>query len=254
MILQLTPNQWSQVIDSYVLCMLGLFAAAFYGLATQSRLLFRYRHIMVLAALLCLIDVASYLQLILTFTKATTDNAVLLSTGNLGFSNISRYSVWVIAVPLQVNILISVLMFDTKLARSLKRRSTIMIIGVMLSGFLGENWPQYKVIFGCASTIVFIFVIALLFKPFQSSLDSQTDEVASLFRQLRLYVINLWCTYPALYFLSFAHTFTSRAATFFVAQQVILAIVDLISKAYFALQIFKIAQLKSISDGMPDLH
>jgi len=162
--------------------------------------------------------------LILTFTKATTDNAVLLSTGNLGFSNISRYSVWVIAVPLQVNILISVLMFDTKLARSLKRRSTIMIIGMMLSGFLGENWPQYKVIFGCASTIVFIVVI------------------------------NLWCTYPALYFLSFAHTFTSRAATFFVAQQVILAIVDLISKAYFALQIFKIAQLKSISDGMPDLH
>ncbi|CAB4715382.1 unannotated protein [freshwater metagenome] len=251
MVLKLTATAWSLVTNGYLLAIMALLATAIYGLSTQSRILFKYRSVVVLAAIMCVIDALSYGQLFSTFLSASTGNNLSIGSGHSSFSNTTRYAAWIITVPLQIVILVGVLGLKGKISAALKSRLIPAIVIMMSLGYIGEASDPLKITVGILSTLLFLYIIYLLIKPFESLLIEQSPDVQIQFRRLRLIIISLWCTYPLFYYLASESALAASENYSFIAQQTLFVVVDLLSKCYFSIQIFKIAHLKSVEDGMP---
>ena len=252
MLIQFSGTQWSAIANSFELIALTLLATAIYGFVTQSRVLFKYRNIMALASVMCLIDFISYAKLLLSFVSASDGNNVLFGAGNSTFDFSVRYVAWVICVPLQVAILIKLVAPDKRIATSLNKKSIPAVVIMMLLGYLGELNSQFIIILGLFSAIVFLYVLWSIFSPFKTLLTQLSTEVRHQFIRLRLLMVSLWCIYPILYFLNCSNELYLESPNFLVAQQLILVVADLLSKAYFSLEVFKIARMKSNEEGFPN--
>lgn len=251
MLIQFSGAQWSAISDGFQLTALTLLATAIFGFTTQSRVLFKYRNIVVLASVMCLIDFISYAKLFLSFMSASEGNSVLFGAGNSTFDYSFRYVAWVICVPLQVAILIKLIATNRRIATSLVRRSVPAVVIMMILGYLGEVNSKLILILGILSSIVFLYVLWSIFSPLKALLAEQSEDVRQRFIRLRLVMVSLWCIYPILYFLNLSNELYLESSNFLVAQQLILVTADLLSKAYFSLEVFKITRMKSTEEGFP---
>ena len=251
MLIQFSGTQWSLITNSFELCAITLLATAIFGLTTQSRVLFKFRSLIVLASVMCLIDFISYAQLLFSFISASDGNNVLFGAGHSTFDYSVRYIAWIICVPLQVTIMIKLFAANKRIASSLIRRSVPAVVIMMILGYLGEINSHLFLILGLASSIVFLYVLWVIFSPLKTSLTELSTEVRSRFKRLRLLTVFLWCIYPILYFLNYTKEAFLGTSNFLVAQQLILVAADLIAKAYFSLEVFRITRMKSAEEGFP---
>ncbi len=251
MLIHFSGNQWSAITDNFELIALILLATAIYGFVTQSRVLFKYRNIVALASVMCLIDSISYAKLLVSFISASDENNVLFGVGHSSFDYSVRYAAWIICVSLQVTIMIKLVAANKRISSSLIRRSVPAVATMMILGYLGEMNSQYILSLGLLSSIVFFYVLWSIFSPFKVLLAEQSEEVQNRFKRLRLLIVFLWCVYAILYFLNSTKASFLDTSNFLVAQQLILAFSDLISKAYFSLEVFKITRMKSAEEGFP---
>lgn len=251
MLIYFSGTQWSAITDSFELIALTLLATSIFGFTTQPRVLFKYRNIVVLASAMCLIDFISYSKLLFSFISASDGNNVLFGTGHSSFDYAVRYIAWVICVPLQVTILIKLVAPNKTIATSLIKRAVPAVVIVMLLGYLGEMNSRYILSLGLLSSIVFLYVLWSIFSPFKVLLAEQSEEVQNRFKRLRSLMVFLWCVYPILYFLNCTKASFLDTSNFLVAQQLILVLADLGSKAYFSFEVFKITRMKSAAEGFP---
>lgn len=251
MLIQFSGTQWSAITDGFQLTALTLLATAILGFITQSRVLFKYRNIVGLASVMCLIDFISYAKLLLSFMSTSEGNSVLFGAGNSTFDYSARYIAWVICVPLQVTIMIKLIATNKRIATSLVRRSVPAVVIMMILGYLGEVNSKLILILGVLSSIVFLYILWSIFSPFKALLTELSEDVRHRFIRLRLAVVCLWCIYPILYFLNWSNELYLESSNFLVAQQLILVTADLLSKAYFSLEVFKITRMKSTEEGFP---
>lgn len=251
MLIQFSGTQWSAITDAFQLISLTLFATAIYGFVTQSRVLFKYRNVVALASVMCLIDFISYAKLLVSFISASDGNDVLFGAGNSTFDYSARYIAWVICVPLQVAILIKLIATNKRIATSLTKRSVPAVVIMMILGYLGEVNSKLILILGILSSIVFLYVLWSIFPPFKALLAELSEDLRQRIIRLRSVMVSLWCIYPILYFLNCSNELYLESSNFLVAQQLILVTADLLSKAYFSIQVFKITRMKSAEEGFP---
>ena len=251
MLIQFSGTQWSLITNSFELCAITLLAAAIFGLTTQSRVLFKYRSLIVLASVMCLIDFISYAQLLFSFISSSVGNDVLFGAGHSSFDYSSRYIAWIICLPIQATLLIKLVATDQRAAILLQKKTLPGLIFMLLLGYIGETNSQFLLPFGLLSMIVFIYVIWSIYPPFKPLLEKLSSEVKLRYRRIRALMVLLWCIYPVLYFLNSSSGFNLDSSNFLVFQQLLLVAADLLSKAYFSLEIFRIARMKSTEEGLP---
>lgn len=251
MLIQFSGTQWSLVTNSFLLCAIALLATAIFSITTQSRVLYRYRNIIVLASVMCLIDFMSYIHLLFSFISASVGNDVLFGVGHSAFDHSSRYIAWIICVPIQATLLIKLVATDQRAANLLQKKTLPSLIIMLLLGYIGEINSQFLLPFGLLSMIVFAYVIWSIYLPFKPLLEKQSKDVRLRFTRLRALMVLLWCIYPVLYFLNSSSALNLDSSNFLAFQQLLLVATDLLSKAYFSLEIFKIARMKSTEEGLP---
>jgi bacteriorhodopsin len=250
-LIEFSGTQWSAITDNFELIALTLLATAIYGFATQSRVLFKYRNIVALASVMCLIDFISYAKLLVSFISASDGNNVLFGAGHSTFDYSVRYVAWIICVPIQVTIIIKLVAANKSIASSLIRRAVPAVVIMMILGYLGEINSRLILILGLAASIVFLYVLWVIFSPLKTLLHELSEDVRRRFIRLRLLMVILWCIYPILYFLNASKGLNLESSNFLVAQQLILVAADLMSKAYFSFEVFKITRMKSAEEGLP---
>ena len=251
MLIHLSSNQWSLITNSFELCAIALLATAIYVLTMQSRVLFKYRNMIALASVMCLIDFISYVQLLFSFVSASVGNDVLIGVGHSAFDHSSRYVSWIICLPIQATLLIKLVASNQRAATLLQRRTLPALIIVLLLGYIGEINSQFLLPVGLLSMVVFTFAVWSIFILLDPLLEELSTNVSLRYRRIRALMVFLWCIYPALYFLNSSSGLNTDLSNFLVVQQIIMVATDLLSKAYFSLEIFKIARLKSNEEGLP---
>lgn len=251
MLIHFSGTQWSAITENFELIALTLLATAIYGFVTQSRVLFKYRNIVVLASVMCLIDSISYANLLVSFMSASDGNNVLFGAGHSSFDYSDRYVAWIICVPLQVTIMIKLVAANKRIASSHIGRSVPAVVIMMILGYLGEINSQLILILGLAFSIVFLYVLWMIFSPLKSQLLELSENVRRRYIRLRLLMVSLWLISPILYFLNTSNELNLESSNFLVAQQLTLVAADLLSKAYFSFEVFKITRMKSAEEGFP---
>jgi bacteriorhodopsin len=249
---QLTNGQFSTVYNILSLATAALLFTAIYMLAAQPRVLPRYRHAVLVGAIVCGIAAFFYFQVLDSFRAAFVSNGegTYTQVPGASFNEAYRYVDWLLTVPLLLVELVIVLAFVKELQTSLLRRLIPASLLMVALGYVGEisDTDLQRHIFGLAASIPFAFIVYVLFIELTRSLEQQPPVVRQTVRRVRLLLFASWGFYPIAYLLPLLDI---SGADAWVGKQVGYTIADIASKAIYGLLIFKIARLKSFADD-PD--
>lgn len=246
---QLTKGQFDTVYNVLSLAIAALLFTGIYMLAAQPRVLPRYRHAVVIGAIVCGIATFFYFQVLDSFRVAFVRNGQGIYTQAPGasFNEAHRYVDWLLTVPLLLVELVIVLAFAKELQASLLRRLIPASLLMIAVGYLGEisGTNVQRNILGLAATIPFAYIVYVLFIELTRSLELQPPTVRQTVRRMRLLLFASWGFYPIAYLLPLLDI---RGADAWAGKQVGYTVADIASKAVYGLLIFKVARLKSFAD------
>jgi bacteriorhodopsin len=246
---QLTKGQFDTVYNVLSLAIAALLFTGIYMLAAQPRVLPRYRHAVVIGAIVCGIATFFYFQVLDSFRVAFVRNGQGIYTQAPGasFNEAHRYVDWLLTVPLLLVELVIVLAFAKELQASLLRRLIPASLLMIAVGYLGEisGTNVQRNMLGLAATIPFAYIVYVLFIELTRSLELQPPTVRQTVRRMRLLLFASWGFYPIAYLLPLLDI---RGADAWAGKQVGYTVADIASKAVYGLLIFKVARLKSFAD------
>jgi bacteriorhodopsin len=246
---QLTKGQFDTVYNALSLAIAALLFTGIYMLAAQPRVLPRYRHAVVIGAIVCGIATFFYFQVLDSFRVAFVRNGqgIYTQAPGVSFNEAHRYVDWLLTVPLLLVELVIVLAFAKELQASLLRRLIPASLLMIAVGYLGEisGTNVQRNILGLAATIPFAYIVYVLFIELTRSLELQPPTVRQTVRRMRLLLFASWGFYPIAYLLPLLDI---RGADAWAGKQVGYTVADIASKAVYGLLIFKVARLKSFAD------
>jgi len=245
----LTDLQFSAVYNILSLGLAAMLATTAFMLASQKRVLPRYRQALVVSAMVTLIAAYHYFRIFESFKHAfegTTGNNP--HAYNVGY----RYVDWFLTVPLLLVETVMVLaLVQADRSRMLSRlvpASALMII-LGYPGDAGEKWFGLGApVWGALSTIPFLYILYILFVELGKSLQRQSERVRVFVRNLRLLLLGTWGVYPISFILNMNSDPNSPNWNSFMARELGYSIADILAKCAFGLMIYAIARTKSFED------
>jgi bacteriorhodopsin len=236
---QLTFGQFDAVYNVLSFALVSMIFATIFMLASQRRVLQRYRASLVISATVTGIAAYHYWRIFDSFEAAYYEGTP--------FNEAYRYVDWILTVPLLLVETVAVLALAKSVSSSLLTRLIPASALMIILGYPGEITSEIgpKLIWGALSTIPFIYILYILFVELGKSLGRQPEGVAKEVQGLRLTLLATWGFYPIAYLFP-VMGFEGNLA--FVFRQYGYSIADVLAKAVFGLVIYKIARLKSFAD------
>ncbi len=249
----LTKGQFDTVYNFLSLAIAAQLFTTIFLLASQRRVLPRYRQALVISATVTGIAAYHYFRIFNSFNEAFTTDAVggkgmYSQAVGYSFNEGYRYVDWLLTVPLLLTELVVVLALAKKLQASLLARlipaSALMIALGYPGEISGDNMTRN--VWGLLSTIPFLYILYVLFVELTKSLDRQPESVKSTVSNLRILLFATWGVYPIAYLLPIY--FGGTGADAWVGKQIGYSLADILAKCLYGLLIYKIARLKSFAD------
>ncbi len=250
---ELTHSQFDTVYNLLSFSIAAQLFTAIFLLATQGRVLARYRQAVVISAIVCGIAAYHYFRIFDSFKQAFVTTArggrgTYVQAAGQSFNEAYRYVDWFLTVPLLLAELVVVLALARKLQNSLLYRlipASALMIGLGYPGEIsGDN--VVRNVFGLLSTIPFLYILYVLFVELTRSLDRQPEAVRNTVSRIRFLLLATWGVYPIAYIIPLYASHAGAAA--WVAKQGGYSIADILAKCLYGLLIYKIARLKSKDD------
>ncbi|WP_123537278.1 bacteriorhodopsin [Halosimplex salinum] len=151
-----------------------------------------------------------------------------LTTASGSVVYVPRYVDWLLTTPIHVAVIALVVGASTALVA---RLATLQALTVVF-GFVGAtlsaplNWLLYLV-----GSVCFAAVVYLLFTDAEALAAEESDDVASLFRKLRSFVVVLWLVYPVIWVLAPAGVGLMDTET----SALVVTYIDVVAKVGFGL-------------------
>ena len=235
-----------------------MLACTVYTLIGQGRVLPKYRSALVMSSMVTLIAGYHYFRIFNSFNESSVKNVVSIGSSHGSFNEAYRYVDWILTVPLLLVEVVAVLALAKAASKSLMERLVPASAAMIILGYPGEISTNIstKLLFGGLSTILFLFILYVLFVELGKSLDRQPEGVAVTIGRLRLLLTATWSVYPISYLIPILvkHPSAAEAASLFTARQIGYTVADVLAKCVFGLTIYKIARMKSDAEGMADVH
>ena len=235
-----------------------MLACTVYTLVVQGRVLPKYRSALVMSSMVTLIAGYHYFRIFNSFNESSVKNVVSIGSSHGSFNEAYRYVDWILTVPLLLVEVVAVLALAKAASKSLMERLIPASAAMIILGYPGEISTNIstKLLFGGLSTILFLFILYVLFVELGKSLDRQPEGVAGTIGRLRLLLTVTWSVYPISYLIPILvkHPSAAQAASLFTARQIGYTVADVLAKCVFGLTIYKIARMKSDAEGMADVH
>jgi bacteriorhodopsin len=250
---ELTRSQFDTVYNVLSFSVAAQLFTAIFLLATQARVLARYRQAVVISAIVCGIAAYHYFRIFDSFrgafvTTAQGGRGTYVQAVGQSFNEAYRYVDWFLTVPLLLTELVVVLALSRKLQNSLLYRlipASALMIGLGYPGEIsGDN--VVRNVFGLLSTIPFLYILYVLFVELTRSLDRQPAAVRNTVGGIRFLLLATWGVYPIAYIIPLYASHAGAAA--WVAKQGGYSVADILSKCLYGLLIYRIARLKSMDD------
>lgn len=250
---ELSQAQFDTVFNFLSLVIASMLFTTIFMLASQRRVLPRYRQALVISAIVTGIAAYHYFRIFDSFKHAFVTDAVggrgtYVQAAGQQFNEGYRYVDWLLTVPLLLTELVVVLALAKKLQASLLVRlipASALMIALGYPGELSGDITTRNV-WGLLSTIPFLYILYVLFVELTKSLDRQPESVRSTVSQLRILLFATWGVYPIAYILPIY--FPGSGASGWVGMQIGYSLADILAKCLFGLLIYKIARLKSFAD------
>jgi len=248
--LELTANQWNTLYNVFSFGLISMLACTVYTLVSQSRVLPKYRHALVLSSMVTFIAGYHYWRIFDSF-KDASDGYMVATTGPDSFNEGYRYVDWLLTVPLLLVEVIAVLALAKAVASSLINRLVPAAVAMIALGYPGEISTDdgTKILWGFLSTIPFLYILYVLFVELGKSLDRQPAGVAATVGRLRWLLLATWGVYPISYLFPLLNITGTDA---FKYRQIGYTVADVLAKCVFGLTIYKIAKMKSAAEGMSE--
>ena len=249
----LTQSQFNTVYNVLSFAIAAQLFTTIFLLASQGRVLARYRQAVVISAIVTGIAAYHYFRIFDSFkaayvTQAQGGHGTYVQAAGQSFNEGYRYVDWLLTVPLLLTELIVVLALARKLQTSLLYRlipaSALMIALGYPGEISGDN--GLRNIFGLLSTIPFLYILYVLFVELTRSLDRQPEAVRTTVSRMRILLLATWGVYPLAYIIPLYASNLGAGA--WVAKQGGYSIADILAKALYGLLIYKIARVKSYAD------
>jgi bacteriorhodopsin len=243
--LELTANQWNTLYNVFSFGLISMLACTVYTLVSQSRVLPKYRHALVLSSMVTFIAGYHYWRIFDSF-KDASDGYMVATTGPDSFNEGYRYVDWLLTVPLLLVEVIAVLALAKAVASSLINRLVPAAVAMIALGYPGEISTDdgTKILWGVLSTIPFLYILYVLFVELGKSLDRQPAG-----GRLRWLLLATWGVYPISYLFPLLNITGTDA---FMYRQIGYTVADVLAKCVFGLTIYKIAKMKSAAEGMSE--
>ena len=249
----LTKAQFDTVYNFFSLTIAAQLFTSIFLLASQRRVLPRYRQALVMSAIVCAIAAYHYFRIFDSFKAAFVSDAkgangdYVQAVGE-SFNEGYRYVDWLLTVPLLLAELVVVLALARKLQNSLLMRLIPASALMIALGYPGEisSDNMTRNVWGLLSTIPFLYILYVLFVELTKSLDRQPEAVRDTVSKMRILLFATWGVYPIAYLLPIYFGHTGAAA--WVAKQGGYSIADILAKCLYGLLIYRIARLKSFAD------
>ena len=256
--LDLSNAQWSSLYNIFSFGLISMLACTVYTLVGQGRVLAKYRSALVMSSMVTFIAGYHYFRIFNSFNEASIKNVVSVGSSHGSFNEAYRYVDWILTVPLLLVEVVAVLALAKAVSNSMMARLVPASAAMIILGFPGEISSDIstKLLFGGLSTIFFLYILYVLFVELGKSLDRQPEGVAATIGKLRLLLTATWCVYPISYLIPILvrHPSAAEAANLFTARQIGYTVADVLAKCVFGLTIYKIARMKSVAEGMVEVH
>jgi len=250
---ELSQAQFDTVYNFLSLVIASMLFTTIFMLASQRRVLPRYRQALVISSIVTGIAAYHYFRIFDSFKAAFVTDAVggkgtYVQAAGQSFNEGYRYVDWLLTVPLLLTELVVVLALAKKLQASLLVRLIPASALMIALGYPGEISADTATrnIWGLLSTIPFLYILYVLFVELTKSLDRQPESVRSTVSQMRILLFATWGVYPIAYILPIY--FPGSGASGWVGMQIGYSLADILAKCLFGLLIYKIARLKSFAD------
>ena len=245
----LTDGQFNAIYNMLSLGLAAMLATTVFMLASQKRVLPRYRQALVVSAMVTFIAGYHYFRIFESFKHAFEGT---MANDPFAYNVGYRYVDWLLTVPLLLTETVMVLaLAKAERSRMLNRlvpASALMII-LGYPGDAGLKWFGLSApVWGALSTIPFIFILYVLFVELTKSLAKQSKDVRGTVSRLRLLLIGTWGVYPISFILNMNADSANPNWDTFLAREVGYTIADILAKCAFGLTIYKIARMKSFED------
>ncbi len=255
---QTSFNRWQYevILYSFVVATFALFAAGLFSLATSKEVSKRYRTAALASTCVCWVAALAYVALSLVWLLQYTSNAAgTLYTPDPGTTVTTlRYMDWTVTVPILVIELLAVC--------TLARQSSVMTrFWAMSAAFLmiitgyfgviaigqGQATNLSYAVWGAISTVFFIALYILLYKPYKATVASVTPTTATSLRNSVILLGSLFGVYPLVYLIPFWAS--DGDAGWATTTQLAFTAADIAAKAGFGLLIHKVAKLRTAEDA-----
>lgn len=234
------------VYNMFSFTIASMLAAFVFFWMAQSHVAPKYRMSLIVSGLVVGIAAYHYFRILHSW------DAYQAGTGD--FNDAYRYVDWLLTVPLLLVELVLVLGLSKEKNAALLPKLVIAAAAMIALGYPGEILPASEKatmfgaygLWGTLSSIPFVYIVWTLWGELGKAMESHSERVNVLLRNIRLLLLATWGFYPIVYCLPFLGFDASSAET---AVQVGYSIADVLAKAGYGVMIYAIAKAKSDADG-----
>jgi bacteriorhodopsin len=246
----LSSGEFATVYNLLSLVIASMLFTSLFLLFSRNRVSPRYRNALVVSATVCGIAAYHYFRIFDNFKASYPPGTSVTAPhmlSNVVFNEAYRYVDWFLTVPLLLVETVAVMALPRAEARALLFKLVPSSALMIALGYPGEiaSSKGTKGLFFALSTLVFIYIVYVLFVELGRSIGRQPESVRGTIKLLRTGLVITWCVYPvAFLFPLFGGSFFGGAGGF-VLRQAGYSIADIVAKAVYGLVIFKVARDKS---------
>lgn len=245
---ELSFGQYSLVFNMLSFAVASMLGAFAFFVMAQSIIGKKYRASMIVSSLVVLIAGYHYYRIMGSWEAAYVLSGDTYVASGKPFNDAYRYVDWLLTVPLLLVELVLVLQLGKDKTGPMLTKLIIAAMLMIGLGYPGEISSDITTrnIWGVASTIPFLYILAVLWGQLGEAVEGANDKVKSLFLNTRYLLIATWGFYPIAYAIG---TWSTTGAAGQVGLQVGYSIADVLAKAFYGCMIFAIAYEKSKADG-----
>ena len=230
----------------------ALFAYFLYSWNSKGEIGVRYRPAVI--AGLCIAGVAalSYLVLYSTWDAGFTLSGDVYVPNEEARSTLSpRYIDWSITVPLLTAELLAVCSIAGARARNLRFTTMAAAFLMIVTGYLGSQVlaqgrdTTALVVWGCISTVFYVYLYVALIGAVRSSLGSMGSEAGVSLRNATIVLLGTFGVYPLVYAIP---VFVDVTPAWLTGMQVAYSAADVLAKVGFGVLVHKVAKLRTAED------
>ena len=252
--IELSGIQWMAVANILAFAVVALFSLTIYLLISQSRVLFRFRNSISVSVSLT-INATIFAGLILrSYVNASHGNSVSVGFANGSFNGTLRLGEWLIGIPLQIIVILSILSISRSRKRQILQKLIPATLLMIILGFFAAINADKGLRFMIAGLAIlpFLYVLTFLLRNFTEPLNHELPDISWGFKTLRKLLIMTWSAYPIIFLIQISQDSIAGSAGVFVGTQTALSLLDVITKGGITLIILSIARSQSEAEGAPE--